>query len=64
MEGSNDQEAITKLKAVLQEGLRQLRQHTDELERELNYTVIPIQKLVRIQLECGLLVSNHISKNR
>lgn len=63
-EDSNDQEAITKLTGVLQEALHQLRQYTDELERELNYTVIPIQKLVRIQLESGLLVSNHISKNQ
>lgn len=33
------------------------------LEKEMNYSVIPIQKLVRIQLECGLIVALNLNKN-
>lgn len=32
----------------------------DELEREIDYQVVPIRKLVSIQLECGLLVAQTI----
>ncbi|HZK29303.1 MAG TPA: M14 family zinc carboxypeptidase [Clostridia bacterium] len=34
----------------------------EELEKELNYEVIPIKKLVNIQLECGLKMAQHIHK--
>lgn len=34
----------------------------EELEARLNYQVIPIQKLVSIQLECGLLVMDYLHK--
>ena len=30
------------------------KQLSDELEQKLNYSVIPIRKLIIIQLECGL----------
>lgn len=33
---------------------------TDQLERDIHYEVVPIRKLVSIQLECGLLVSKYI----
>jgi hypothetical protein len=33
---------------------------TDQLERDIHYDVVPIQKLVSIQLECGLLVSDYL----
>ena len=33
---------------------------TDVLEQEIHYEVVPIRKLVSIQLECGLLVSKYI----
>lgn len=33
---------------------------TDVLEQEIHYEVVPIRKLVSIQLECGLLISKYI----
>ncbi len=36
---------------------------TDELEREIYYEVVPIRKLVSIQLECGLLVSKYLQEH-
>ncbi len=33
---------------------------TDQLEKEIHYEVVPIRKLVSIQLECGLLVSKYL----
>lgn len=33
---------------------------TDQLEKEIHYQVVPIRKLVSIQLECGLLVSKYL----
>ncbi len=35
---------------------------TGKLEKEIHYSVIPIKKLVYIQLACGLLVANHLHK--
>ncbi|KYG90051.1 zinc carboxypeptidase [[Bacillus] sp. KCTC 13219] len=53
-------------KAVLQEefeaALLQLKELSDELEEKINYQVVPIQKLVAIQLECGLLVADYLQK--
>ena len=34
------------------------------LEKELNYSVIPIKKLVSIQLECGLKMAEYVKKNK
>ncbi|MEA4921514.1 MAG: M14 family zinc carboxypeptidase [Clostridiaceae bacterium] len=36
---------------------------TDLLEKEINYEVVPIRKLVSIQLECGLLVSKYLHEH-
>lgn len=36
---------------------------TDRLEKEIDYEVVPIRKLVSIQLECGLLVSKYIHEH-
>ncbi len=33
---------------------------TEQLEKDLAYEVVPIKKLVSIQLECGLLVSDYL----
>ncbi len=35
----------------------------EELEEELQYSVIPIQRLVRIQLECGLKVAEYLKNH-
>lgn len=36
---------------------------TDALERDIHYEVVPIRKLVSIQLECGLLVSQYLQEH-
>lgn len=36
---------------------------TDQLERDIHYEVVPIRKLVSIQLECGLLVSKYLHEH-
>lgn len=36
---------------------------TDQLEKEISYEVVPIRKLVSIQLECGLLVSKYVHEH-
>lgn len=33
---------------------------SDELEEKIHYEVVPIRKLVRIQLECGLMMAEHL----
>jgi hypothetical protein len=38
-----------------------LKNEAAALEKELDYTVIPIRKLVGIQLECGLSVMEHLN---
>ena len=35
-----------------------------ELEAEMHYSVIPIRKLVRIQLECGLQVAEYLKTQK
>lgn len=40
------------------------RKLTEQVEQKLDYQVIPIQKLIRIQLGCGLLVCDFIREHR
>lgn len=49
-----------KLRDAVGEAEEAHKELTDELERELHYEVVPIKKLVSIQLECGLLVSDYL----
>lgn len=41
-----------------------LQELSDRLEKEINYQVVPIQNLVAIQLECGLLLADYLQKNK
>ena len=52
-----DLEVIKELEEVEEKASIRLKENSDLLEREMDYEVIPIQKLVKIQIECGLLVS-------
>ncbi|MCL2006568.1 MAG: zinc carboxypeptidase [Treponema sp.] len=52
-------EALEKAKARAEEKLNELSAF---LEENLNYSVVPIKKLVAIQLECGLLMADHLQK--
>lgn len=40
-----------------------LKKLNEYLEKEMNYQVVPIKKLIAIQLECGLIVGEHILNN-
>jgi len=42
------------LKKVLEEVEAEMKQRAEDLERELNYSVIPVKKLVTLQLAAGL----------
>ncbi len=55
-------EAMRILKAEFESAHRRLKELCDLLEENLDYTVIPIRKLVAIQLECGLLTAKYLSK--
>lgn len=63
-EESKNEEVMTKLKNTHEFGEKLLKQYCGKLESELDYSVIPIQKLVRIQVESGLIVADYVSKNR
>jgi len=58
--GERDAQKEQALLAAVSEAERMHRALTDELERALDYDVVPIKKLVSIQLECGLLVSDYL----
>lgn len=62
--GKRDEEALCKLKEAHAKGEKLLEEYCNVLENELDYTFIPIQKLVRIQVESGLIVANYIRENR
>ncbi|MFM9279139.1 M14 family zinc carboxypeptidase [Paenibacillus jiagnxiensis] len=59
--GGAQNQTVQRLKAAKDHGLELLKSLCDRLEKEMNYSVIPIQKLVRIQLEGGLIVSKRIA---
>lgn len=64
----NSPEVDAEKKAVLekafQDALAHLKKLSDRLEEEIDYQVVPIQKLVAIQLECGLLLADYLQKNK
>ncbi len=45
------------------ESLERLKELSGKLEKEINYQVVPIKKLISIQLECGILVADYLNKN-
>lgn len=57
-EGCNDIFAFKQLQEVHEITSNNLKEECINLENELNYKVVPIQNLVRIQLESGLIVAN------
>jgi len=60
--GVNDAARISALTKAHREAEEILRKTSEVLENELNYSAIPIQKLVRIQLESGLIVAFNLNK--
>lgn len=65
MEGKNENNP--EKKRVLRESFviaeKELRNLSEELEEKINYEVVPIKKLVAIQLECGLLMAEYLKQN-
>mgnify|MGYP000867231466 CR=1 FL=1 len=41
----------------------ELRKLSEFLEEQIHYDVVPIQKLIRIQLESGLVTADYLLKN-
>lgn len=58
-----DEEKITAFQERKDKSLEMLKKLDNILEEEMNYSVIPIQKLVRVQLECGLIVATYLKEN-
>ena len=55
---------IEVLESAYENALAHLKKLSDHLEQEINYQVVPIQNLVAIQLECGLLMADYLQKNK
>ncbi|NHV06406.1 MAG: hypothetical protein HA495_03600 [Thaumarchaeota archaeon] len=56
VESGGDNTIESSLKSIEEE----LEQRAEKLERELNYTVIPLDKLVKIQLAAGLYTALYV----
>lgn len=59
-EESKDKSAMMQLQNTYEQGSIYLKEYCERLESELHYSVIPIQKLVRIQVESGLIVADYV----
>jgi hypothetical protein len=55
--GNKDEGAVLVLKAAYEKSKKFLKEYCEALESELNYHFIPIQKLVKVQIESGLIVA-------
>lgn len=62
--GETDPEKEAALKAAAEDAEKIHSAYTKELEAEMDYEVVPIKKLVSIQLECGLLVSEYLKSEQ
>lgn len=57
-------DAVALLEAARDEALGMLKKQSEELERDMRYSVIDIKRLVSVQAECGLAVAEHVGKYR
>ena len=60
----NNLEKRKVLEEAFKSSEKELKLLSNKLEEELNYEVVPIRKLVNIQLECGLLVADYLNQNK
>lgn len=58
--GETNADKEAKLKENIAFAEAEHRALTEQLEKELDYEVVPIRKLVSIQLECGLLLCDYL----
>jgi hypothetical protein len=63
-QNNSDESTMSLLMETYEKGEQLLKEYCGNLEKELDYTAISIQKLVRIQVESGLLVADYIRENR
>jgi len=56
----DNQEKAKVLKEEFRSSEEKLKGLSSELEERIDYEVIPIKKLVSIQLECGLLMAEYL----
>ncbi len=59
-----DKSAINKIREIHRQGSEKLIILCQEMENTFDYSVIPVQKLVKIQIESGLKVAYHITNNK
>lgn len=52
--------ALLKAFAIAEEEHKKL---AEQLEKEITYEVVPIHKLVSIQLECGILMAEYLKSH-
>ncbi|MFP3390090.1 M14 family zinc carboxypeptidase [Brevibacillus sp. SIMBA_040] len=57
-EDNADNQALIDLEDARSRAAEYLKESCEKLEEELDYTVVPIQKLVQIQVESGLIVAS------
>ena len=62
-DGCNDHEALCLLEDTCEMLSEDLKNECEYLENKLNYKVVPIRDLVRIQIESGLIVAKRRQKN-
>lgn len=58
-QGLKKDKIVEQLLAVEEQAVQLLKENSEYLEKHMDYEVIPIQTLVKIQVECGLLVAKH-----
>lgn len=64
MKDNIEEEKRAKIQDIFNSVDKELKKAAQIAEDALDYKVIPIRKLIRIQLESGLLVANHINKSQ
>ncbi len=60
---SAEEEPRQTLASAAEQAKERLRELSAELEEKINYEVIPIKKLIAIQLESGLIVADYLQQN-
>ncbi|XCP85666.1 M14 family zinc carboxypeptidase [Roseburia hominis] len=60
--GEQNEEKEAAFKKAFDIAVKAHKELADELEEEIHYQVVPIRKLVSIQLECGLLMAEYLKK--
>ena len=61
--GEEEQEKAATLKKAFEIAEKEHRELAEYLEQEIDYLVVPIRKLVSIQLECGLLMAEYLKEH-